>query len=149
VISPTNVHGFRAAVCDADRCWRSTGLSEAGVIADRGAGWNYFLIEKHYKSKKCVGRTGKRAKMCDAVAVPLQESKQELVFMELKTSGQTAAAKEQLRAGIRAILQYGVPTTVSLSAEIWHTRTPKATVRVARVLNVDGRPVLLRHCRSI
>lgn len=88
------------------------------------------------------------AEMCDGIGVPLQFRRQ-LVFLELKTRGKFAEAVNQIRAGVEAILGYGIPEDVALLAEIWYSREPKTTITLARTIEVSGREVLVRHRRSV
>ena len=143
------VADIKKTVCDKNRCWQHGSVSEAGVTASRGSGWCYFLIEKHFRDTRCVGRDGKMSVMCDAVAVPLQASRKELAFLELKTSGKYSDAVNQIREGVRALLSYGVPAGVALIAEIWHTREPKSTVRTGTFIEVEGRSVFVRQRKSV
>lgn len=138
---------FRAAVCDDNRCWQSQPLAEATVTVDLGAGWTYFRAESHFASRKCMGSGNTIAEMCDGIGVPLQFRRQ-LVFLELKTRGKFAEAVEQIRAGVEAILCYGIPDNVVLLAEIWYSREPKATITLAKTIDVKGREVFVRHRRS-
>jgi hypothetical protein len=86
--------------------------------------------------------------VCDGLAVPLQANRCKLVFLELKTSGKSAKAIDQIRLGVREILAHGVPLNVVLHAEIWHRRTPKSTISGHRTICVNGRHVFIRHRRS-
>lgn len=139
---------FRAAVCDNDCCWQQRAPSEAGVVASTGSGWHYFLSEKHYQRETCVGKAGRISGMCDAVAVPAQDNRRKLIFLELKSSGQYADAIRQIRTGVNAILAHGVPPNVALVGEIWHKREPKSPIRTHRICEVAGRKVFVRHRKA-
>jgi hypothetical protein len=123
-------------------------MEEARVTADVGAGWMYFRVEDHFGSIDCVGRGNTISEICDGLAVPMQANRRKLIFLELKTSGKYAKAIEQIRAGVRAILAHEIPQDVVLHAEIWHSRVPKATVTIHRVVCVEGRSVFVRHRQS-
>ena len=139
---------FRAAVCDSDGCWSTRPLSEAGVSVDKGAGWAYFLSERHFETARCVGRRGITKGVCDAVAVPRQYRRQ-IVFLELKTSGSYPHAVDQIRACVELLLAFDIPSNVALTAEIWHSREPKSQLAVGRSqIKVAGRTVLIRRKRS-
>ena len=140
--------GFRADICDENRCWQVAPVSEAGVTADKGAGWVYFLSESHFGDQSCMGRGNSSGGICDAVAVPRQYRGQ-LVFLELKTNGSYAHAVDQIRACVERILAYGVPRSIALTAEIWHSREPKSTlVGGQSYIEVEGRQVSIRRKRS-
>ena len=138
---------LRPEVCDNNGCWQRSALQEAGVTADLGAGWIYFLLERHFQSRACVGLTT-RADVCDGLGVPLQENRAKIIFLELKTSGKFAKAIDQIRAGVEAMLQYDLPHGVALHAEIWHRRVPKCTIKGHRIIEVEGRTVFVRHRAS-
>lgn len=87
--------------------------------------------------------------MCDGLGVPLQDSQRKLVFLELKASGSYADAAPQLRAGVQVVLSLGIPRSVALTAEIWHSKRPKATLAISKRMVVNGRPIFVRHRRSI
>lgn len=139
---------FANAVCEESGCWQREPPSEAGVTADLGAGWIYFLLETHFKAKRCVGRKGRIGGLCDAVGVPYQESRQTLVFLELKSRGKAAKAVKQIRKGVEKILEYDLPDDVALLGEIWHKREPKTSLHSGRYEMVEGRKVFVRHKRS-
>jgi hypothetical protein len=123
-------------------------MREAGVTADLGAGWAYFRVEAHFASAECVGQGNTVSGICDGLAVPRQGNRRKLVFLELKTSGKYAKAVDQIRAGVREILAHGIPNDVVLHAEIWHSRTPKATITAHRYISVNERTVFVRHRKS-
>lgn len=139
---------FRRAVCKSRGCWQTGPLTEAGVTADLGAGWRYFLTERHYGSAQCVGRANTSGRICDALAVPNQANRRRLVFLELKSSGQYAAAIKQIRRAAERVVAEGLPSGIALSAEIWCARDPKTTIVGQRRIRVAGRDILVRHKRS-
>ena len=129
-------------------CWTDQPPSEAGVVADQGAGWSYFLLERHFGRSQCVGRKQVASVMCDALAVPLQASRRAVIFIELKTHGQFADAMPQLRAGIERLVSAGLPEQTAISAEIWYRREPKTRIDTSRIEQVAGRKVFIRHKKS-
>lgn len=138
---------FREEVCDKNRCWRAEPVSEAGVTANVGAGWMYFLSEQHFSDGQCL-RRGRSGVICDAVAVPRQRNRKQLIFLEMKAHGKYAKAVDQIRECVAKVLSYGIPSDVALTAEIWHRREPKTTITAARRIDVDGRVVSIRHRRA-
>lgn len=144
-MNAVGVAEFRACVCGANACWQKTPIKEAGVTADLGAGWAYFLLEKHFNG---TCHPPKVAEICDGLGVPMQSNRLTLIFLELKTDGSYAHAADQIRSGVKQILAYGIPNRVALIAQIWHSRDPQTALPKAKDLTVDGRTVFVRYRRS-
>jgi hypothetical protein len=139
---------FARTVCSKGSCYQKGPVSDGGVTADLGAGWIYFLLERHFKTAGCVSKDLRVSEICDALAVPLQESRRKLVFLELKARGKTGKAVKQIRKGVEAVNRYSIPNDVALFGEIWHMREPKTSLRSGRYEEVDGRKILIRHRRA-
>lgn len=136
---------LRSQVCDADGCWATGDLTDAGVTVRLGSGWHCLRADQHFSNVRgcCPSRVGG---YCDGIAVHEQQSSRVVRFLELKRSVDFSAAKRQLAKGVELVDSQKCqnPGRYELSAEHHVPAAPRISVRPTRPMKVNGRFVPIK-----
>lgn len=140
---------LRDHVCDANGCWHTRVLSEAGVTADLRGNWRILQLDQHFS--KCVPPKKRCGGLCDGVAVLPNTTNNKLKLLELKQDvTKLPAAKPQLIKGAE-LVQSRLPSgfeRLDIAAEL-HVRTaPRSTTKLQKTIIVGKLKVPVRAFRN-
>ena len=136
------------AVCPANRCWRTSLVTEAQVRAQLGSHWRALLLDHHFSA--CVPEGQRIGGLCDAVAVYPQDSNSGLRLVELKQSIDDAPdALPQLRKGGDLIeTKLSGLRGLDVTAEIHVRWAPMTTTKYRRTIDIGSRRVVVTARRN-
>jgi hypothetical protein len=127
---------LQTAGCSNNSCWSAETLTDAGVTAILGAGWDCFKLDEHFSNAhRCVRKRHEISGLCDGVAVHPQIPCTRLV--ENKSGPRIRDARPKLRKGAEWTL--GVPGAKAseLVAECHLRAGPRSSYR-PRPIDVVG-----------